>query len=417
MKILFLCGVFPKENENSIYKKSKGIIQTAANKLQWNIIEGIEKVLKKSVSIITSLFIGSYPKMYTDVYIRSFVFTHDGISKDHAAGFINLKGIEVFHRMVTLRKPINNWVRDCIAENERPVIITYSVLPQFMYSIKRIKHKYPEAHICIVVPDLFEYMTVNVKKTLTRKIYNKFVKGILLKIINNGIKHADSFVLLTEQMRDALKVNGRPYVIVEGITSETADDDSYATTSDPGIYRIVYTGTLACKYGIMDLVRQFMNMKDERYKLIICGEGDSREEIERLTQIDTRISYKGNLRHDEVLRMHKQATVLVNPRRNDEEFTKFSFPSKTVEYMRSGRPVMMHRLDGIPREYDEYINYFDLYPGKNMFEAIAEFCNRDSNELNLIGEAARNFVLKNKNPEKQARKIIAMICQSMDIKI
>ena len=38
----------------------------------------------------------------------------------------------------------------------------------------------------------------------------------------------------------------------------------------------------------------------------------------------------------------------VNPRQNNEEFTKYSFPSKTMEYLASGVPVVAYKLDGIP---------------------------------------------------------------------
>ena len=38
MKVLFLGGVFPKDLEIEIKDKSKGIVQYAANKLQWNLI-------------------------------------------------------------------------------------------------------------------------------------------------------------------------------------------------------------------------------------------------------------------------------------------------------------------------------------------------------------------------------------------
>lgn len=44
----------------------------------------------------------------------------------------------------------------------------------------------------------------------------------------------------------------------------------------------------------------------------------------------------------------KNADVLVNPRQNDDEYTKYSFPSKNIEYLMTGNAVMAYMLDGIP---------------------------------------------------------------------
>lgn len=59
---------------------------------------------------------------------------------------------------------------------------------------------------------------------------------------------------------------------------------------------------------------------------MICGIGDSEKAIREAAEKDFRISFLGQLPRSEVLEWQKQATVLVNPRQNNEEFTKYSFP-------------------------------------------------------------------------------------------
>lgn len=51
---------------------------------------------------------------------------------------------------------------------------------------------------------------------------------------------------------------------------------------------------------------------------------------------------------------NKKATLLINPRPSNEEFTKYSFPSKNLEYMASGTPLLATDLPGIPAEYKRY---------------------------------------------------------------
>lgn len=99
----------------------------------------------------------------------------------------------------------------------------------------------------------------------------------------------------------------------------------------------------------------------------------------------------------------------MNPRKGDEEFTKYSFPSKIMEYMMSGRPVLCFKLPGMPEEYDAYLNYFKGTSPEQMAEEILRLCTAGEDYLNQQGEKARAFVLNHKNSRVQTQKMIRMI--------
>lgn len=107
--------------------------------------------------------------------------------------------------------------------------------------------------------------------------------------------------------------------------------------------------------------------------------------------------------------MAKKATVLVNPRQNNEEFTKYSFPSKTMEYLSSGIPVVAYKLDGIPDEYDQYIQYVADDSIESLKMKLVEVCEMTREERQELGNIGRNFVLTRKNSTIQVRKICEMI--------
>ncbi len=413
MRVLFLGGVFPKDIEEKIYTNSRGIVQSAANTLQWHIINGLEVNLGKELTIISSAFVGCYPDLYTKIIFEKHRFCHKGNAEDIAISFVNLKGIEIYHRMIKLYKPVKKWLSKSCDECGDKTVFVYSAQAQFLNVVKKIKKDFPDTHICLIVPDLPEYMTVTAKKNLVRLIYEKFMKANLEKCIYENMKYVDSFVVLTQQMREPLGIGHRPYVVVEGIA-----DDCQAilepVAHDVPVKIIMYTGTLARKYGVLELVCEFMRIKNEAYRLYICGEGDSREEIEMLSKKDGRIKYMGQLNPVQVQKLQQKATVLVNPRRNNEVYTRYSFPSKTMEYMHSGRPVLMFRLDGIPSEYNDYLIYFDQWPGKTMCEVIVEVCERPSEQLSEIGKKAREFVCKYKNARVQGKKILDMTSVKKD---
>ena len=101
----------------------------------------------------------------------------------------------------------------------------------------------------------------------------------------------------------------------------------------------------------------------------------------------------------------------MNPRQNDtySNYTKYSFPSKIMEYMTSGVPVLTYKLEGIPDEYDEYLYYVRGDTEDDLKNAIEDICNKNKQELLEFGNRAREWVLKEKNCVVQCAKIINML--------
>ena len=134
-----------------------------------------------------------------------------------------------------------------------------------------------------------------------------------------------------------------------------------------------------------------MMLKNPSYRLVICGDGDSRNTVLECVKMDNRVSYKGQLPREEILVLQQKATLLVNPRTSEGEFTKYSFPSKTIEYLASGTPVLLYKLAGIPDEYYEYC--FTV----------------EDNSDEALGMRARKFILTEKSPKNQCKKLVDLI--------
>ena len=125
------------------------------------------------------------------------------------------------------------------------------------------------------------------------------------------------------------------------------------------------------------------------------------------------IKYKGNASKSHILEMERKATLLVNPRPSTEEFTKYSFPSKTLEYMASGTPLLTTRLSGIPKDYDSYLYYFNEETVIEMAEMLKKVMSKTKKELDDFGFKSREFVINNKNNNIQAEKIFNFIQNNM----
>ena len=403
LDIVFLAGLFPKEKEHEILEKSKGAVQSAANALQWNLVDGLDKNNDTPISIINSLFIGAYPQRYKDLLVKTYSFSHNENSKDINVGFVNAFLIKHFFKYITLRPVLKKWAMD---KQENKIIIAYALSYINIKCLIFIKHINPQIKTCIVVPDLPEYMNLTNKVSA---IY-KTLKKIEIRGIYQNIQKIDNYVFLTEQMSTLLKIHNN-YTVVEGIYTEHFENSSKMNKIE-NINNILYTGTLNEKYGVLDLVNAFMLLRSENYRLILCGTGDAEEKIKEIAVMDKRIIFKGQLRREEVLKLQSEATLLINTRKNNEDFTKYSFPSKILEYLSSGIPVVAYKLDGIPDEYDHYIYYIEGDGIEGIANKITEVCEKSKEERIQFGERARKFVAENKNSKVQAEKILKMILSS-----
>ena len=185
-----------------------------------------------------------------------------------------------------------------------------------------------DINICLIVPDLPAYVGLH-----TSSFMHNLYKKYHIKTIDNNLRYIDEFVFLTKQMNTYFGMN-KPFVVVEGmssiIDSKYASYENESNINFPDRKIILYSGSLVKKYGVIDLVEAFRRIKRDDIVLVLCGEGDAKEEILKHSMEDERIIYKGLLAHSEVLELQKEAFALVNPRKNNEEYTKYSFPSKNI---------------------------------------------------------------------------------------
>lgn len=226
---------------------------------------------------------------------------------------------------------------------------------------------------------------------------------------NFVIRHCTHYVLLTEAMNDYLNKGSKPYVILEGHSDVTMKEKipSLDKKSHPRI--CFYAGGVSKQYGLGNLVEGFRLADMEDAVLHIYGPGDYVQELQEIAAKDNRIFYGGMLLNHEIVEKELEATLLVNPRPTEEEYVKYSFPSKTMEYMASGTAVLTTVLPGMPKEYHPYVYLLEDETAEGIAEKLCQVLKNSDQELFEKGYKARTFVLEEKNNVIQARKILDML--------
>lgn len=395
LPVVFLGGIFTPGQTDYVLKQSKGNIQNAADAFQKNIIRGLTENAGADVSMVNLPFIGTYPYLFSE---PKFPGTREEVLDDVklvGMPFVLGRPWKTFSRFLAAAKGLAE-----VDTQRGSVILIYSAHLPFLAAALLQKLRKRDTRVCLVLPDFPEFMDER------GRLY-AMAKAVESRLFRLLAKRMDGFVVLTRAMADRLGLDNSKFAVVEGIAAPSELPE--IEHSETGKRVFLYTGTLASRYGIVDLVQSFRNVKSDSAELWIAGEGDARELIVEAARQDARIRFLGQVSRSEALRLQMEATVLVNPRKPTGEFTKYSFPSKTMEYMASGRPVIMFRLPGMP---EEYVPHF-IDPGVGgpnaMQEAIENVIAADLSELKKLGANAREFVLTQKNAKAQCRKILALM--------
>jgi glycosyltransferase involved in cell wall biosynthesis len=162
---------------------------------------------------------------------------------------------------------------------------------------------------------------------------------------------------------------------------------------------------------LRETVEAFISLKQNEYKFVICGTGDSDDWLKKVSKENENVIFLGVVDYKKAIYLQRNAAVLINPRRNDGEYTQYSFPSKTMEYLLAGKPVIGYVLDGMPSEYSQFL----ISPKDN---SMAELANTLRNVFSMsyqerkkTGQAGKEYVISKKTPKAQGKKIVEMIEQ------
>jgi glycosyltransferase involved in cell wall biosynthesis len=230
---------------------------------------------------------------------------------------------------------------------------------------------------------------------------------IATKVYKFYINSFDKYILLTEQMNEVVNLKRKPYIVMEGLVD--INMQNYCTIkTDKKI--VLYAGGLYEKYGLQLLIDAFNKIKGNDVELHLYGHGSMVKKMDAITKKDYRIKYFGVVPNNEVVEAQLKATLLINPRPTNELFVKYSFPSKNMEYMASGTPLLTTKLPGMPHDYYEHVYLIERETSDGIYDKLNELLMKTSTK-SLIekGQSAKEFIINNKNNTAQAKRVLSFL--------
>ena len=267
---------------------------------------------------------------------------------------------------------------------------------------------------CALITDMLSTTintsTLNVNHTLFWRLFFKLRQ----KRMHKSLKQYDGFIFLTNNMNLIYNPLQRPYMVMEGCVDKHFIPSKNISKSSSKV--IFYAGAIKAHYGLNELVQAFMTLSIPNIELHIYGDGNMVEKLKEYQQQDSRIKYFGVVSNEQIVEEEQKATLLVNPRLSHEEYVKYSFPSKTSEYMLSGTPLLTTKLCGIPEEYFPYLYTFEDETINGFAKKLSEILSLPDDCLTTKGKDAQRFILDYKNNIIQSKRIKDFFTQIINSK-
>lgn len=379
MKIIYVSSLLPQSIIDAAFEKNKSVYSVAQHLFNRNVVRGL-KANGHDVTVLSYIddSIIAERQFNEDDLVYHFVkYNGSGLKKN----FLTTHGIYKQIRKIQKSTTVDAIICD---------VLNVSSCLGALIASKRF-------HIPIVaiITDLMN-IDSHVEKSL---------KIRLASLVNkNYIKRFDGYVLLTKYMNDVVNPLQKPFIVMEGICSP---EDRKPCKRGDDLFRLFYAGGRPSKDGLNFLIPAFKRINLKNIRLDVYGEMHGVEVGE--DPDDDRITYHGRAVNYVVREREFESDLLLNPRPVGERYTYYSFPSKVLEYMSTGIPMLTTKLAGIPEEYFDYVYTIGGNSEEEYYAALVKVLSLTPDELMEKGQKAKSFALKNKNYVKQASRICELI--------
>lgn len=330
-------------------------IQT--HKFNKNFISILECSGKYDVDYVSNRPISIYPKnkkIIVNCSSHEYVIENKNIII-YESGFINFPVLKLISRFFftfisVLKKLVNK---------QYDMVIVYSVhLPYLVIGV--LVSKIFNIKIIALWTDPPSVHT-------SKNIFVKYLRCGEYALSKFFMSKFDKSIVVSKYL--ALDFNSNaPYFVLEGISNLDKIKPVRDTSLLSKPISIVYAGSLEKTYGLSNVIDAVSFFDEGRINLELYGFGSM---VPWLKEAKLKnVTFKGSVAPQKISKILEEADFLINCRSEQDDFTKYSFPSKTMEYLVSGTPVIMTMLKGIPSIYSDFVTPVKDNRPESIFEAI-----------------------------------------------
>ena len=267
-------------------------------------------------------------------------------------------------------------VRSALAqEPDKSAILFFGYNPRLMNTLLDVKGG---AGLFSVIYDTHKGAAEG-KSFLKRAAIDLFFKPGL-RLVNR----LDGVVLFRESAANALKLKV-PYCVILP-AADLSGIAPYRETGNEKL-RFVYAGTLCGYNATKQLADAFASYEGGDAELHVFGDGPLSGYVRDKAQQCDNVEYHGRVTAGELDEFTADSDILINMRDMTSDVNKYAFPSKLVDYMKSGKAVMSTPVSDDPA-FEKAVFLCPDTETESILKTVAGICaGRD-----LIPEKVRGSV-------------------------
>lgn len=372
--------------------RSAAVSAAQTHNFAWSLVDALTES-DCAVSLLSTLPLRNYPT-HPALLLKGQTFDSHG-RRGRLLGFINVAGAKHVSRFVACVCFGIAFIRSCDAG----VLMVHGVHTPFLW-FARLARRWLRLPVVVVLTD-----PPGVVQPLERSV-TKAMRRLDVRLVRRALRGVDGVISLTEALgHDFAPRSGR--LVMEGIVNPRIQISSMARKArlrDGSPFAVGYAGSLKEEYGVRRLVEAVLSTTED-IVLDLYGVGPLEAWIGQQADGSSRLRFHGPVPHEELVGALMGADLLVNPRPVDQEFVKYSFPSKLIEYMAIGRPVLTTKLPGIPADYAGKLLLAEDDSTEGLMRALGKAARMPTSDLEALGCAGQEFVLNEKSANSQGKRI------------
>jgi len=302
--------------------------------------------LIRSLSLLNNVSVVSHRPFVKGMFKNTNVLGSDfAIEENVKYYFTNVRGDKIYKLIEECKniiKAAESAIEDFVSDDF--IIITDTLRPNLLKAAKIVAKR----HNVKVIGVLTDNPT---NLSSGRPLIKKFIKKQAALL--------DAYLALTEGLAHTFNPNIPSYVF-EGLVAEENEGKK-----DPIFNYFFFGGSLYERYGVKTMVDAF-HKTNITSKLVIAGSGPLDKYIEKMAEEDYRILYLSQLNKERLIAYLRNSIANINPRPLNPELDKESVPSKLLEYLSIGTPVISTKY---PKFYSLFKDDVSWIEG-NDFESM-----------------------------------------------
>lgn len=176
---------------------------------------------------------------------------------------------------------------------------------------------------------------------------------------------------------------------------------------------LLFSGALNKWTGIEKFALSFSRLNIPGCELHIYGKGNSAI-INELVIGQSNIVMKGFVSDLTLEEACRNAFAFINPRPTDILGGETNFPSKVLEYLRYGKPILSSKTAGMAPYYENLLFYYDPNNPESLVKEIDKLLSVNADDKNALNKKIEDFCIEH-SWDNQAARLIKEIEKVWDI--